>query len=207
MSEDAAFRVVVAQIAHDLANLLTCILACATHVGDATTDRRRDLDAIREAALLGADLLGLLRNQEVVAEPTCVVTPVIQNCATLLQRVGQPRGVALTVTIHGDATVALRAFELQEIVLNLGLNAIEAIAGEGRVELVATLDDEHVNLTVRDDGPGLPAGLLDGDSSKQGHVGVGLGAVRTIVARAGGMIEVSTAATGTSVAVRLPRVS
>jgi signal transduction histidine kinase len=40
---------------------------------------------------------------------------------------------------------------------------------------------------------------------RDGHVGVGLGAVYSIVDRVGGSVEISSAATGTMIAVRLPR--
>jgi signal transduction histidine kinase len=205
MSEDAAFRVVVAQVTHDLANLLTCILACATHASSQATTRSRDLDAIREAAVLACDLLATLRGQDAGQETNSRVPDVLRTCATLLARVGAVRGVSIAVDIEGEPTVALPAYQLQEVVLNLGLNAIEAIVAGGKIDVVVRETDDHVTLTVVDDGPGLPIDRQAGDSSKLGHVGVGLGAVYSIVDRVGGSVEISSAATGTMIAVRLPR--
>ena len=58
--------------------------------------------------------------------------------------------------VHGDA------HEIQQVVLNLLLNSLDAIAGRGGVVTVeVTSDDRFVHLSVADDGPGMPEELQD----------------------------------------------
>jgi NO-binding membrane sensor protein with MHYT domain len=95
-------------------------------------------------------------------------------------------------SVHGDR------IQLQQVVLNLILNAVEAMSAQcdGTRELmIATGEDgaEGVSVTVRDSGPGLdPEGLerlFDAFySTKPGGMGMGLAICRSIIVAHGGKI-------------------
>lgn len=58
--------------------------------------------------------------------------------------------------VHGDA------HEIQQVVLNLLLNSLDAIGGGGgSIKVAVTSDERFVHLTVADDGPGMPEELQD----------------------------------------------
>ena len=58
--------------------------------------------------------------------------------------------------VHGDA------HEIQQVVLNLLLNSLDAIAGGGgSIKVTVSSDEQFVHLAVADDGPGMPEELQD----------------------------------------------
>ena len=58
--------------------------------------------------------------------------------------------------VHGDA------HEIQQVVLNLLLNSLDAIGGAGgNIRVAVTSDERFVHLAVADDGPGMPEELQD----------------------------------------------
>jgi signal transduction histidine kinase/RimJ/RimL family protein N-acetyltransferase len=104
--------------------------------------------------------------------------------------------------------------ELNQVWTNLLGNAIEAMAGEGSLELVArhAPGGDGVMVEVRDSGPGIPAEALARIfdpffTTKEVGAGTGLGLhiSRSIVERHGGRLEVaSTGPTGTCFRISLP---
>jgi PAS domain S-box-containing protein len=90
--------------------------------------------------------------------------------------------------------------ELQQVMLNLIVNAIEAMsdAGEGtRTLLISTaLVDAGVRVAVKDSGPGLAAGTLDRlfepfHTTKSSGLGLGLSICRSIIEAHGGKLWAS----------------
>ncbi len=196
-------------ISHDLNNLFTCILAAAT-MRDRRGDGERDLAAIRQAVIRGAELLALLRDLTAEAPPAAGTREVLECCGHLLARVGARSGVEVEVR-SVQAWVAMPARDLQQVVINLGLNAIDAMtAGGGRLELAAVVRGREVDVTVADAGPGIPSSQVEGlfepgCTTKLGHSGVGLAVVRELVQRAAGRIDVETeVGRGTRFTVTLP---
>jgi signal transduction histidine kinase len=115
-------------------------------------------------------------------------------------------GVA-AATVHGDQQ------ELARVVRNLLDNAVRF--ARARVELSLAERDGHVELTVADDGPGVPAAarervferfarLDEGRARDAGGTGLGLAIVREVVVAHGGSVTVD-GATGTRFLISLPR--
>lgn len=82
---------------------------------------------------------------------------------------------------------------LQQAVLNLVLNAIQAMPHGGRVALATSADDGLVRVSVTDTGPGLPQGLAEKlfdtrVTTKPGGSGLGLPLVRMIAEAHGGSV-------------------
>jgi two-component system, NtrC family, sensor kinase len=56
-----------------------------------------------------------------------------------------------------DAVTAARPGELQQVLFNVMLNAAQAMAGRGHIEVAtARLDDGRIRVRIRDTGPGIP---------------------------------------------------
>jgi signal transduction histidine kinase len=125
-----------------------------------------------------------------------------------------PRQIKLEIETDSDRSrIPMSRLRIERIVLNLVTNARDAMAEGGRL-VVATrlLDDDRVELSVSDSGPGFSDDALahlfvEGFTTKgdRGGSGRGLPAVRTIVRGVNGTIEVeSVAGMGATVLIRFP---
>jgi signal transduction histidine kinase len=99
---------------------------------------------------------------------------------------------------------------LQQAILNLVLNAIQAMPGGGDLSLGATRVDRYVRVTVSDTGPGIPKELAEevfeaGVTTRPGGSGLGLSLVRLIAESHGGRVSYrSVPGKGTSFVLDLP---
>lgn len=115
----------------------------------------------------------------------------------------------------GEAVVFGDPLELQQVALNLLLNAADAIDDEkgGRIEIEVTREEDEVVLRVSDDGcgmsPEVQARCFDLFFTTKGvgeGSGLGLSVVYNMVTNHGGRIELTSApGRGTTIRVRLPR--
>src|SRR5213082_585476 len=222
-------------IAHDFNNLLTAILGStqlllqATPPGDV---RREDVEEIRNAGLRAAELTRQLlafSRRQVLAPKVLELNAVVANMDKMLRRlIGDD--VELATALHTEAgAVNADPGQIEQVLLNLVVNARDAMPGGGRVLIETTrmtLRDElverrhrlppgdYVCLAVTDSGLGM-------DEATQAHLfepffttkevgkgtGLGLATVYGIVKQSGGYIWVySEPQRGTTVKVYLPRV-
>ena len=117
-------------------------------------------------------------------------------------------GVAVDVPpgllVHGDAT------ELREVLLNLVLNAVDALPAGGAIRIAAERRADQVVLTVRDtgigmDGPTQARLFTPFFTTKPQGSGLGLAVVKEIVVGHGGQVRVSSApGTGSTFEITLP---
>ncbi len=126
----------------------------------------------------------------------------------------EPRGITLETGVADRLPEILADREqLQQVLLNLVTNAVQAIegaSGQGRVTVTARLAGDAVALEVADDGPGIPEENL-GElftpyfTTKEEGTGLGLAICHRIVSEHRGRIEVeSHAGQGTRFTVVLP---
>jgi two-component system NtrC family sensor kinase len=88
---------------------------------------------------------------------------------------------------------------IQQVILNLLLNGIQAITGEGKVEVQSLLEPDYVVLQVTDTGRGISADALTKIfkpffTTRSEGTGLGLSLANGIVQSHGGRIEVSSSA-------------
>src|SRR6184192_2374621 len=214
-------------IAHDFNNLLTVI----TSYGDLLLEdlapgdsRRDDVDQIRKAAegaaALTRQLLAFSRQQ--VLEPKVVdLRAILAGTEKLLRRlIGADVHLAMPLAPDLGAVKADPG-QLEQIIINLAVNARDAMPGGGRLTIEATGMEEvegrpgrWVMLAVSDTGNGMDeqtkARIFEPFfTTKESGKGTGLGlaTVYGIVKQAGGFIWVySEPGRGTSFKVYLPRV-
>ncbi len=123
-------------------------------------------------------------------------------------------GVRLRADVPDDLVLAADASRLQEALLNLLLNAIQAVGNEGEVQLAARRDDEagQAVVTVSDTGPGVPEEIRSRifdpfyTTKEEGKgTGLGLSIVYGIVEKHAGAVAVESApGQGASFVIRLP---
>ncbi len=123
----------------------------------------------------------------------------------------QERGVWVETELPPELPVAGSGTQLEQVVVNLLMNASEACAGGGRVVVRGRAEDDTVRLDVIDDGPGVPDEAMDRlfepffTTKPPGEgVGLGLSISAGIVADHGGRIEVDSSPGGTTFSVVLP---
>ena len=223
-----------AGVAHDFNNQLTAIGGYAEFLATslaADDPRRDDVEAIRQAgeraAVLTRQLLAFGQRQ--MLRPT-LVDPgeVAAGLATMLRSL-VPAGVALALPAGpAGALVRIDRAGLEEAIVNLVLNARDAMPAEGTLAISteaveiesddprlppAAMPGSFVRITVTDTGTGIDPAILPHILEPffttkpfgQGS-GLGLSSVDGFVAQSGGFISVeSEVGTGSSVSVHLPR--
>jgi two-component system sensor histidine kinase HydH len=114
-------------------------------------------------------------------------------------------------TENGVCAVLVDPDRLTQCLLNLYLNAIQAMESGGTLTVKCTVDEtENVNISVSDTGKGIPSEQLKKIfdpyfTTKNKGTGLGLAIVHKIIEAHGGQIEVdSTIDEGTSVLIRIP---
>jgi signal transduction histidine kinase len=189
-----------AGVAHDLNNYLAVIHATLALLEHAP--RERDLftgafDGVAQAARLTSTLLSYVRGHEPVFE-RIELGPLVRRTLALIDRTLPPR-VEIRVDIaHGLPPIRGVAAELEQLVLNLVLNAADAMpyGGDLTVRVLPT-GGAAVYLEVSDSGTGLtvepPAtGDIATVSTKPGRrLGLGLGIVQRVVDRHAGALAIA----------------
>jgi two-component system sensor histidine kinase AtoS len=136
----------------------------------------------------------------------------LQDLSTLLEAEGRKKGIAFTLRLDPGLPAVLGDEEmLRTALMNILLNAYQAMSGGGTVAITsAPEDDKRVTVSISDTGPGIPAEDIDRVfamyyTTKPEGSGVGLPLVRRIVELHDGDIEIqSTVGRGTTVVIRLP---
>jgi CheY-like chemotaxis protein len=169
------------------------------------------VEAAHRAAALVRQLLAFSRRQVVQREP---VEPgaVVLEAQSLLRRV-LPANIDLRTSLaQGVPRVLIDRGQLEQVMMNLSVNARDAMPDGGTLEISTASLDGQVVLTVRDTGTGIPRELHQKIfepffTTKPPGKGTGLGLATcyAIVRDAGGHIEVqSEDGTGTIFRVLLP---
>jgi two-component system sensor histidine kinase HydH len=99
--------------------------------------------------------------------------------------------------------------KIEQAVLNLVLNALEAMPEGGDLSLRAELDDGRLRVVVRDSGPGIPPEIQDHIfrpyfSTKDRGTGIGLTLAEKLVRQHRGHLDFRTGPGGTTFAITLP---
>jgi two-component system cell cycle sensor histidine kinase/response regulator CckA len=196
-------------VAHDFNNLLMPILFSAEEgvQGSAAEDPRRELfveimTAGHQAKELTAQLLAFGRKQKLELR-SLELDREIRNTTRILTRV-MPENLQLRLDLDApEISVRADPTQIQQVLLNLVINARDAMPAGGEV-VIATraLDDPggpRVALTVRDGGHGIPAEVLPRifepfftTKALGKGTGLGLSTVYGIVQQHGGHIDVSS---------------
>jgi PAS domain S-box-containing protein len=223
-------------VAHDFNNLLTAILGFAELAqGRLPKDHpaQQDLERIVQASVRAANLvrqlLGFARKQLTQPRPISV-NAVIQDLLPLLQRsLGENIHLQLNLT-EAENTVFMDPAQFEQVVMNLVLNARDAMQNKGGGTLTITTlrctytkellpmpereempHGECVCLVVEDTGEGIPAEIRERifepffSTKGVGNTGLGLATVYGIVRQNKGFITVeSEVGVGTRFTVSFP---
>ena len=194
----ATFGQLVGSIGHELRNPLgvieTSLYILKGRVDDderATKHIHRIDEQLKIANDIITQLLDMIRDRP-LDRARCSLAEVIEQSVA---SVSTPEAIHLS--IHGLALlppVDGDAGQLRQVFVNLLDNAVQALEGEGEVQVNGLERDGGVEISVEDNGPGLDA-TVSGRlfepliTTKQKGIGLGLALVKRIVERHGGQIS------------------
>lgn len=195
----AAAETLAAPLAHDLANLITPILATLDLLGEALPEDDENRELVEISSRAAAAVLPMLRRlvgivRESPRESSCGLGAAVIPTLDLLRRV-IPADVELQADLtHPEARVALAEGELIQVLTNVVLNAAQALGGKaGAVTVTSETSAHGIELVVEDDGPGFDLAQLDQiirgfRTTKPTGTGLGLLMVRSVLERRGGAV-------------------
>lgn len=148
-----------------------------------------------------------------VGEPKQIsLGEVIDGSLLLLRDQIRQKGIGLTLPGAEAASTTVRAphVQLEQVLVNLLQNALQAAEGDGgQIAVTITADGPTIRLSVSDDGPGVPAHLRDElfqpfVTSKADGIGLGLAIARDIMRQLGGDLIHEDTDKGASFSMILP---
>jgi two-component system NtrC family sensor kinase len=223
----ATIGTIAAVIAHEFNNLLTPIVSYSQYALSSAQSEKPDIELIKKALskAFGAStkagricqsMLGLARGESQFG--AVAVQTLVDETLLVMARDPQKDGLALRVQVQPGLTVQGDTVQLEQVLLNLLINARQAMAGKsGALTIKASENDGQVRIQVIDTGPGIPEKVLGKifepffttkGTARRGEpkgTGLGLAICKEIVEHHGGRIEVSSeVGRGTTFCVYLP---
>ena len=205
-------------MAHDFNNVLTAILGYSELMLEEIKEGEhfyRAVSTINSAAKRGADLsmkiLSVTRKEKLLIRPIDM-NEIVKNSIELLHR-SIPKDIQIVTALGPDIPMAMAdPSQMQQVVLNLAINARDAMSGGGRLTIGTELAQDYVRLSVSDTGTGMSGAtrsrIFDPFfTTKEAGKGTGLGLyiVHSIVANHGGHINLySEQGSGTVFNVYVP---
>jgi signal transduction histidine kinase len=196
-------------IIHDLRHLVQAIvgsvdtlqMALEEHAADLTD---KCLNRLRLSTNLAVDMLGHLGADQQACDPDitgCDVAQEIEMVVDSLDSLLKQNEIMMHQEISPCTTVAVRKADLNRLLLNLVLNAIEATSKRNASVTITAgaASDESVQITVQDNGCGIDKDKLadvfqEGYTTKgqRGNKGLGLAIVKHVLETYGGTMRVQS---------------
>ncbi len=184
-------------LAHDVNNLLTVVLIGAQCLDESVDAELRD--DIIDSARAASQLVNRFRNKSTEVHQPIDVKEVLKTLERSVQRLAPQIDVQLRLPRQTTRVLAARV-DLEQVILNLCLNGIHAMAQSGQLVVELQVQADGVaEVSVTDTGCGIGADVLERifepfftTRSKEGGTGVGLANVRATVEGWGGDIRVES---------------
>ena len=201
-----------AGLAHEIRNPLTSIKALFQALRDEPELRREDIEmvlaAVNQMDELVAKFLGFARSDTFHSNdiyPNAILKQILQLVHFQLknQQVELVLELSKLQPVKGDDDM------IRQALLNLVMNAIEAMASGGRLTLASRIAEGQVEISVKDTGPGIPEAIQDKIfdpffTTKPEGTGLGLGIVYNIAQLHNGTVTFVSDDSGTTFILRLP---
>lgn len=212
----ATIGTISAVIAHEFNNLLTPIVSYSQFALESAKSDRPDMELICKALLRSGQsadragkicqsLLALARGESSLG--SIPVQKLVDDTLLVLARDPRKDGIALRIQVQPDLAVNGDAVQLEQVLLNLLINARQAMLGRGgsiTIKAAAAEGTDEIKLQVIDTGPGIPERNLTKvfepffttkGTTKKGEAkgtGLGLAICKEIIEHHQGRIEVQS---------------
>jgi signal transduction histidine kinase len=214
----------VSTTTHEFNNVLMTVINYAKlglrHKDTASRDKafEKILAAGNRAAKITNSVLGMARNRA-SGQEALDLTRLVEDTLVLLEREMNKYRIRIEKQFQAIPEAYVNGNQIQQVLLNLLINARQAMPRGGRliVKLSHDAESDMVDLTVRDFGCGIPAEKLrhifdpffttkkGPDSSGKGGTGLGLSMCKDILEAHHGRLRVdSTVGKGTAFTLKLP---
>ncbi|MBL8910533.1 MAG: HAMP domain-containing histidine kinase [Archangium sp.] len=196
----------VSSIVHDANNVATVVSAALHELArgardqqarEAVSDAQTSLDKLQS---LFRDLKTMGRFERACVQPRELVG-LVEKTVRLLRGHSLVKHCRIVVVAPEPITMPLDSGLVDQMLINLVLNAADATQGRGRVEVRMFKEGDSARLEVHDDGPGVPAEaqaqLFHAFKTTKAHgTGLGLLSVRECATRHGGAVNYVTSPLG-----------
>jgi PAS domain S-box-containing protein len=216
----AALGTLAAGLAHEIRNPLNGAQLHIAFLKRALQAKKLEPEMIDAASVVAEEIKRLARlvsefldfaRPSALAKNRVVVQALFARALELTAAPAEAAGIAFHVdTPPQDLTIVADAAKLEQVLLNVVQNAIEALVpgGTGNIVLRARRHPRHVLLEIEDDGPGLPspdAPVFDAFfSTKPAGTGLGLAITHRIITDHGGTVDVESRPGRTCFRLTLP---
>jgi C4-dicarboxylate-specific signal transduction histidine kinase len=157
-----------AGIAHEVGNPLAAVVGYVDLLSQGLSDaaleeeilERCGVELERIQRIIG-DLLEYARPQDLPFEPVAV-NELLETAISRVRLMPAFQGLALSVSCQSELpNVVIQKEKVDQVLLNLLINASDALSGKGSIQLEAKLQDEWVAVYCLDDGPGFEPTSFD----------------------------------------------
>ncbi len=210
-------------VAHEFNNILTTIINYAKlgMRGNCPPSQKQAFEKIlrggQRAAGIVSSMLGFARNQIVTREITNIIS-LVEEVLLLTEKDLSKHRIHVEKKYHGNPSAPIVVGQIEQILVNLIINARQAMPNGGRlkIEVLENLESQMVEIRISDTGVGIPADRLrlifepfyttkEPDENGHGGTGLGLSVCRQIIEAHQGRIRVeSLVGKGATFVVKLP---
>ncbi|MFK7779369.1 MAG: ATP-binding protein [Gimesia sp.] len=210
-------------ITHEFNNILTTVINYAKLGLRHKDDERRDkaftkiLSAGQRAAKITTGMLSYARGSETRQEPVDLLL-LVKSVVALVEKDLQMNRINLHTHFESNPEVVMNPNQIQQVLVNLIVNARQAMPTGGRLDLAVRVNQETnmAEVIVRDSGSGIPAEQLkhifdqffttkEADENGQGGTGLGLSLAKEVIEAHNGIIRVESAiGKGTAFTLKFP---
>ncbi|HWZ57318.1 MAG TPA: ATP-binding protein [Verrucomicrobiae bacterium] len=208
-------------LSHDLRHQLAALVANAEFLYEAEKLKLNRDEAYREIQTASEQMTELLDSLRDLARERRNISPVsasidqcVRHAIEAARARPERREVEISMRTSGDMAGVFDPRKVERALLNLALNACDAVAGHrGKIVFEVLSTQDNFEIRVSDNGPGIPVAIRNNlfdpfvSAGKPNGTGLGLAIVSKIISDHGGTASVEgTSDRGTTFLIKMPRV-
>ena len=196
-SEKNAYEKIIRVMAHEVNNSVgasnSLLHSCLNYKEQISDEDKDDFVSALSVAISRADHLNnfIKSYADVIRLPEpkfqkCNISELIENLVLLLKPKMKEQNIELNLEIDRTLSVSLDKDQMEQVVVNLLKNSIEAINKDGKINIKAGIWDKTTYLEIEDSGEGIPENEIENIftpffSTKEDGTGIGLTMVQEIL--------------------------
>ncbi len=204
-----------AGLAHEIRNPLTIVSATAHGLkrGETDSERQQMFEVISSEITRVDQAIGDFLKYARPSAPekdVVLIKEILRSIKTLIATSAHEKNIVVNVSGESNLEFIIDQSHLRQIILNLALNAMDAMPNGGHLTLRAYRDHGHGMIVVSDDGVGIddetrPKILRPFFTTRSGGTGLGLSVTNQLVETNGGSLQIeSERGVGTTVTLAFP---